>query len=177
LETFPHAIALPLHDRTTGGGALVFDLLGRAPPIPDETEPARRQGVERLLVLLGFRILARLSGWRFSHRKSHYPLGWGAIRLCGFPEIHTRSRYFKALVLIEDPLNILGTGHVHDPEAERMAALIPQNLCMHHSSKRDEGLTKRVIGAKVGQPADMDLGTHVTLLEKKKIFKYNWHYA
>jgi hypothetical protein len=64
-------------------------------------------------------------------------------------------------VLIEDPLYILGTGHVHDPEAERMATLIPQNLCKHHGSKRDEGLTKRVIGAKVGQPADMDFGTHV----------------
>jgi hypothetical protein len=59
-------------------------------------------------------------------------------------------------VLIEDALYILGTGHVHDPETERMATLIPQNLCTHHRSKRDEALTKLVIGAKIGQPADMD---------------------
>jgi hypothetical protein len=40
----------------------------------------------------------------------------GVFRLCGFPEIHTRARYF-----IEDPLYVLGTSHVNDPEAERMA--------------------------------------------------------
>jgi hypothetical protein len=31
----------------------------------------------------------------------------GVLRLFGFPEIHTRARYFKALVLIEDPLYVL----------------------------------------------------------------------
>jgi hypothetical protein len=36
----------------------------------------------------------------------------------GFPEIHTRARYFKALVLIEDPLYVLGASHVNDPETE-----------------------------------------------------------
>jgi hypothetical protein len=64
-------------------------------------------------------------------------------------------------VRIEDPLYVFGTGHVHDPEAERMATLIPQNLRKHHRSKRGEGLTELVIRAKVGQPADMDTGTHV----------------
>ena len=49
---------------------------------------------------------------------------------------------------------------MHDPRAESMAALIPQNLREHHRSKRDESLTERVIGAKVGQPADMDMSTH-----------------
>jgi hypothetical protein len=45
----------------------------------------------------------------------------GVFRLCGFPEIHTRARYFNALMLSEDPLYVLGTSHVNDPEAERMA--------------------------------------------------------
>jgi hypothetical protein len=53
-------------------------------------------------------------------------------------------------VLIEDPLYVLGTGHVHDPEAERMTTLIPQNLREHHRSKGGEGQTELVIGAKVG---------------------------
>jgi hypothetical protein len=91
----------------------------------------------------------------------HDPLALGILRLCWFPEIHTRVRYFKSLVLIKDPLDVLGTGHVHNPEAERMATVIPQNLREHHRSKRGEGLTELVIGAKVGQPTDMDMGTHV----------------
>jgi hypothetical protein len=53
-------------------------------------------------------------------------------------------------MLIEDSLYVLGTTHVDDPEAERMAPLIPYNLRHHHRSKRDEGLTEFVIGAKVG---------------------------
>jgi hypothetical protein len=67
----------------------------------------------------------------------------------------------KPFALIEDPRYILGTGHVHDPEAERVAMFIPQHACEHHRAKRDKGLTKRVIGAKVGQPAHMDFGPHV----------------
>jgi hypothetical protein len=63
-------------------------------------------------------------------------------------------------VLIEDPLHVLGTGHVNDPRAESMATLIPQNLSDHHHSKRGEGLTKYGIGAKVGQSADMNTSTH-----------------
>jgi len=82
------------------------------------------------------------------------------LRLCWFPEIHTRSRYFKALVLIENPLYFLGTGHVHNTKAERMAPLIPQNLREHHRSKWGEGLPELVFGAKVGQPAEMNMGTH-----------------
>jgi hypothetical protein len=63
-------------------------------------------------------------------------------------------------VLIEDPLYVLGASHVNDPEAERVTSLIPQNLRKHHRSKRDEGLTELVIGAKVGQSTDMDKGAH-----------------
>jgi hypothetical protein len=107
------------------------------------------------------RVLTRLSGWRVSQRKGHDSLAWGILWLCGFPEIHTRACYVEALVVIEDPVYILGTGHVYDPEAERVAMFIPQYLCKQHRSERDKGLTKRVIGAKVGQSADMDFGTHV----------------
>jgi len=139
----------------------VFDSLGRGLLIADATKPAHRYGVERLLVLLLVRVLTRLSGWRVSQRKGHDSLAWGVLWLCGFPEIHTRARYVEALVVIEDPVYILGTGHVHDPEAERMAMFIPQYLRKHHCSEREKGLTKRVIGAKVGQSADMDFGTHV----------------
>jgi hypothetical protein len=64
-------------------------------------------------------------------------------------------------VLIEDPLHVFGTGHVHNTEAERMTPLIPQNSREHHRSKWDEGLTERIIGTKVGQPADVDMGIHV----------------
>jgi len=83
------------------------------------------------------------------------------LRLSWFPEIHTRARYVKPLVLIEDPLYVFGASHVNDPEAERVAPLIPQNLRKDHCSKRDEGLTERGIGPKIGQPADMDFSTHV----------------
>jgi hypothetical protein len=91
---------------------------------------------------------------------AYRPFPLGVFGLSRFPEIHTRARYFKTLLLIEDPLYVLGASHVNDPEAERMAPLIPQNLRKHHRSKRDEGLTERVISAKVGQPADMDFGAH-----------------
>ena len=70
-------------------------------------------------------VLACLYSPRFQQIISHHPLGLGPPRLCRFPEIHMRARYFKALVLIEDPLYVFGTGHVHDPEAERMAPFIP----------------------------------------------------
>jgi hypothetical protein len=63
-------------------------------------------------------------------------------------------------VHIEDPLYIFGTRHVNDPEAERVATLIPDNLSQLHRSKRGESLPKLVIGAKIGQPADMDMGIH-----------------
>jgi hypothetical protein len=81
------------------------------------------------------------------------------------------------LVVIEDTVDILRTRHVHDSEAERMAPLISQNLSQHHRSKRDKGLTKHVIGAKVGQPADMDFGTHIQPPGKKNSFWYNLHHA
>jgi hypothetical protein len=53
-----------------------------------------------------------------------------------------------------------------------MAMFIPHHLGKHHRSKREKGLTKRVIGAKVGQPADMDFGTHVYPPGKRKTFEY-----
>jgi hypothetical protein len=80
-------------------------------------------------------------------------------------------------VLIEDPLYVLGTGHVHDPETESMAALIPQNLREHHRAKRGEGLTELVIGAKVGQSADMYMGTHVEPSRWETGHRLDLHYA
>lgn len=72
-----------------------------------------------------------------------------------------RARYFKVLVGIEDPLDVLATGHVHDPEAEGIAALVLEHLRQQDCPKREEGLTEFVIAAKAGQPTDMDIGTHV----------------
>jgi hypothetical protein len=139
----------------------VFDDLGRGPLIADATKPTHRHGIERFLVLSSSRVLPRLSGWRVSQRKGHDSLAWGVLWLCGFPEIHTRARYVEALVVIEDPVDILGTGHVYDPESVRVTMLISQYLCKHNCSVREKGLTKRVLGAKVGQSADMDFGAHV----------------
>jgi hypothetical protein len=115
-----------------------------------ETMPKYRHTLERVLALLMSRGLAPLFGSRILQIIGHHLLSLGGLRLCGFPEIHTRARYFKALMLIEDPLYVLRTIHVNDPEAERMAPLIPYNLRLHNRSKRDEGLTELVIGAKVG---------------------------
>ena len=91
----------------------------------DETTPEHRQGPERFLALLMSRVLACLRFGPISQIIDHIPFSLGVLRLCGFPEIHPRTRYFKVLVLIEDPLYILRTGHVYDPKAERMAPLIP----------------------------------------------------
>jgi hypothetical protein len=41
----------------------------------------------------------------------------GVLRFSWFPEIHTRARYFKAFVFIEDLLYVLGASHMNDPEA------------------------------------------------------------
>src|ERR1051325_8845349 len=89
---------------------------------------------------------------------------------CERRSIHPRARYLEALVVIEDPISILGTGHMYHPDAERVAMFIPHHLGKHHRSKREKGLTKRVIGAKVGQHADMDFGTHVHPLGRKIAF-------
>lgn len=98
---------------TTAAGTLVFGVAGRGPRrLDEETTPEYRQGLERRPALL--------------------------FLLCGFPEIHTRARQFKALMLIEDPFYVLGTRHVYDPRAESMAALISHNLSDHHRSKWDE---------------------------------------
>jgi hypothetical protein len=133
----------------TAVGKLVFGGPGRGYPRLDETTPEHGHGLERRLALLMSPVFARLYSSHLAQIIGHDTLSLGVPRLCGFPEIHTRARYFKALVLIEDPLYVLGTGHVHDPEAERMAALIPQNLREHYRSKRDEGLTELVTGAKI----------------------------
>ena len=126
-----------------------------------DTMPKHRHPLERVLALLGPRGLACLFGSRISQVIGHLSLSLLILWLCGFPEIHARARYFKALMLIEDPLHILRTIHVNDPEAERMAPLILYNLRLYHRSKRNEGLAELVIGAKVGQPADMDTFTHI----------------
>jgi hypothetical protein len=117
--------------------------------------------VERLVALLVSPVLACLYGSRIPYIVRHDPFALAVLRLCWFPEIHTRAQYLKSLVHIEDLLDILGTGHVHNSKAERMATLIPQNMREHHRAKGGEGLTEFVIGAKVGQPTDMDTGTHV----------------
>jgi hypothetical protein len=96
---------------------LLFGGPGKGHQRLDETTHERRQGSERLLALLVSRGLACLCGSRISQIIGHHPPASAVFRLCGFPEIHTRARYFKALVLIKDPLYVLGTGHVHDPEA------------------------------------------------------------
>ena len=131
-------------------GMLVFDGPESEQQSLGETMPKHRHTLERLLALIVSLGLACLFGSRISQVIAHLSLSLGVLRLCGFPEIHTRARYFKALMLIEDPLYVLRTTHVNDPEAERMAPLIPNNLRLHHRSKRDEGLAELVIGAKVG---------------------------
>jgi len=83
------------------------------------------------------------------------------VALKGFPDIHTHARNFKALLRIEDILHFLGTGHVHDPDAEGMARRIPQDLGEHHRPKRGERLTELRIGAREGKPIDMDSSGHV----------------
>jgi len=46
----------------------------------------------------------------------------------GFPYIHMLALNFKELLCTEDVLHFLGTGHLHNPEAEGMAVRIPQDL-------------------------------------------------
>ena len=70
------------------------------------------------------------------------------FRLCRLPEVHVRARYFKVLVGIEDPLDVLATGHVHDPEG--IAALVLQHLRQHDCPKREEGLRTSVTMAQCG---------------------------
>lgn len=81
--------------------------------------------------------------------------------LKGFPDIHTRARNFKALFRLEDILHFLWTGHVHDPDAEGMARLIPHDLGEHHRPKRGEYLTELRIGAGDGKHIDMESSGHV----------------
>ncbi|HSC56156.1 MAG TPA: hypothetical protein VLC51_03075 [Nitrospira sp.] len=113
----------------------------------DETTHEQRLGLQRVLALLVSHVLIRPSTSPISQALGHDPLASG-VRLRRFPKIHTVTRYLKALVRIEDPFYVLGTRHMHDPESERMAIFISQNLREHHRSKRDESLTKLVIGAK-----------------------------
>jgi hypothetical protein len=131
-------------------GMLPFDGPESGQQSLGDTMPKHRHTLERVLALLGPRGLACLFGSRISQVIGHLSLSLLVLWLCGFPEIDTRARYFKALMLIENTLYVLGTSHVNDPEAERMAPLIPYNLRLHHRSKRDEGLTELVIGAKIG---------------------------
>jgi hypothetical protein len=83
--------------------------------------PKHRHTLERLQALIVSLGLACLFGSRFSQVIGHLSFSLLILWLCVFPEIHTRARYFKALMLIEDPLHILKAIHVNDPEAERMA--------------------------------------------------------
>jgi hypothetical protein len=81
---------------------------------------------------------------------AHPPFALEVLPLCSFPEIHTRTGYFKEVLHIEDPLDVFGTGHVHNTETEGMATLIPQYMRKRHRSKRNECLTEFVISAKIG---------------------------
>ncbi len=105
--------------------------------------------MDRLRARLLSSVLARLCGSGIPHLTGHPPLTLGLRRIYRLPEIHPRTRYFKALVRIEDSLDGLGTAHVHNPQTGRMTTLIPQNLRERYRSKRGEGLTERVTGAKV----------------------------
>jgi hypothetical protein len=140
---------------------LVFENLGREYQRLDETMPGHCQALERFPALLEPRVLACLSASCIPQVIGRFPLALMHFRLCRLPEVHPRARYFKVLVRIEDPLCVLGTGHVHDPEAESMPALIPQYLRQYDCPKWEKGLTEFVVGAKVGQPADVDVGTHI----------------
>jgi hypothetical protein len=95
----------------------VLDGPGRGLLIPDETKPPQRQGLECLLALFLSLILTCLCGALTSQIIGHYSLARGVLRLCWFPQIYTRARYLKAVLLIENPFYIFGAGHVHDPEA------------------------------------------------------------
>jgi hypothetical protein len=50
------------------------------------------------------------------------------ISIWGFPYIQMLAFNFKELLRTEDILHFLGTGHLHNPEAEGVAKLISQNL-------------------------------------------------
>jgi hypothetical protein len=63
---------------------------------------------------------------------------------------------FKALLRTEDMLHFLGTGHLHDPEAAGVAIRIRQNLGPYYSPERDEYATELRIGAREGEPTDID---------------------
>ena len=62
---------------------------------------------------------------------------------------------------------------MHDSEAEGMAALILQHVRQYDCSKREKGLTEFVIGAKAGQPTDMDMGTHLEPSGEKQSIKHS----
>ncbi len=112
----------------------------------------RRQGLERLLALPLSGVLDRLSVCRTWQIVDHDPLAPAGFWFCRFPQIHTRARYLKALVCVEDPLDVFAGSHVHDTNAERMALLIPHHLSEHHGSERDKRLAELVIGAKKDSP-------------------------
>jgi hypothetical protein len=66
----------------------------------------------------------------------------------------------KELLRTEDMLQFLGTGHLHDPEAEGVTIRIPHNLRRLHSSEREEHLKELRIGEREGEPIDMDSWCH-----------------
>ena len=82
-----------------------------------ETMPNHRHMLERVLALPVSRGLAPLFGSPTSQIIGYHLLSLGLLRLCGFPEIHARTPYFKALIRIENPFCVLGTSPVNDPEA------------------------------------------------------------
>lgn len=78
------------------------------------------------------------------------------ISIWGFPYIQMLAFNFKELLRTEDIFHFLGTGHLHDPEAEGVAIRIPQNFSYFHSPERDEYATELRIGESEGKPIDMD---------------------
>jgi hypothetical protein len=61
-----------------------------------ETMSKYRHTLERVLALLVSRGLAPLFGSRILQIIGHHPLSLGLLRLCRFPEIHSRSRFQSA---------------------------------------------------------------------------------
>jgi hypothetical protein len=97
-------------------GMLPFDGPESGQQSLGETMPNLSHMLERVLALLVSRGLALFFGSRILQTIGHHPPSLGLLRLCRFPEIHSRSRYFKVLIFIENPLYVLGTCHVNDPE-------------------------------------------------------------
>jgi hypothetical protein len=69
---------------------------------------------------------------------------------------------------IEDPVDIFSAGHMHDPDTERVAVIIPEHLRQDYRSKGNKGLPQLIVGTKERQSADMDVRIHITPPEQNQ---------